>query len=320
MPRRRAPSSWVGGIVACLGLAICVLAADRLWPPNLTHLSEASTLVVDRDGLTLRAFTTPDAQWRLPVEPEAVSPGYLRLLFSVEDKRFGRHPGVDPVALVRAAWQLVIHGRVVSGGSTLAMQVARLLEPRPRTFRAKLTEVLRALQLDAHLGQAGVLRAYLRLAPMGGNLQGVRAGSLAWFGKEPATLSDAESALLVALPQAPRQLRPDTFPDKALRARNRVLALALRHGTLTEDAVASARATPLPVRRRSLPTLSPHLAERLRRAVGGWRDPDDPRRDGPGRRRGAARARAADIAAARQRGRRRGRLAVGRRAGSRGQR
>ena len=245
-------------MIAVLGMVI-----DHLWPLDLSRLQTPSVVVEDRDGYMLRAFKTPDRQWRLPVSLSDVSPGYVELLLDIEDKRFRWHPGFDPLALARAAGQAVIRGHVISGGSTLTMQVARLLEPRPRTWRSKLIELGRAMQLEAHLGKDEILRAYLTLTPMGGNLQGVRAGSLAWFGKEPAALSDAEAALLVALPQAPRQLRPDAAPVAAGRARDKILALARRDGLLDAGAVAAARATPLPLRRRSLPFLAPHLAEQL---------------------------------------------------------
>ncbi len=250
----------------CMALALTLVIGvglDRLYPLDLSRIQTASAVVEDRDGRMLRAFRTPDRQWRLPVDVVAVSPDYLRLLLDVEDKRFWTHPGVDPVALLRATGQAIARGHVVSGGSTLTMQVARLLEPRPRTLRSKLIEIGRALQLEAHLGKNGILQAYLTLTPMGGNLQGVRAGSLAWFGKEPAALSDAEAALLVALPQAPRQLRPDAAPEAATRARDKILLLALHDDVLEPDAVAAARATPLPARRLPLPVLAPHLAEQL---------------------------------------------------------
>ena len=211
----------------------------------------------------LRAFQTADAQWRLATDPAAVSPDYVRMLLAVEDRRFWRHPGVDALALARAFGQLIMHGRVVSGGSTLTMQVVRLLEPRPRTLRSKLIEMCRALQLEAHLGKAEILRAYMTLTPMGGNVEGVRAGSLVWFGKEPRALSDAEAALLVALPQAPRANRPDAHPANAKAARDRILAHVARAGLIDGTALASARSAPMPSRRLPLPRLAPHLAERL---------------------------------------------------------
>ena len=252
-----------GLVLLASTVATSVVLADRNYPLNLSRLNALSAAVLDRDGATLRAFKTVDGQWRLPVTQAEVAPGYIRLLLDIEDKRFGHHPGVDPLAMLRAVGQLLANGRVISGGSTLTMQVVRLLEPRPRTLRSKLIEMARALQLHAHLRDAAILQAYLTLAPMGGNLQGVRAGSLAWFGKEPAALSDAEAALLVALPQSPTLLRPDAAPEAALRARDKILERGRQDGVLDDDAARAARATPIPNRRLPLPSLAPHLAEQL---------------------------------------------------------
>ena len=236
-----------------------VSALDRAFPPDLSRL-KPSPVVEDRHGAMLRAFRTADGQWRLPVDSAAVSPNYLRLLVAVEDKRFRSHHGVDPLAVVRAIRQLVTRGHVVSGGSTLTMQVVRMLEPRPRTLRSKVIEAFRALQIEARMSKPAILSAYLTLAPMGGNLEGVRAGSLAWFGKEPRLLSEPEAALLVALPQSPRATRPDAHALRARAARDRILARALDAGLLDRSA---ATAAPVPTRRLALPFLAPHLAERL---------------------------------------------------------
>jgi penicillin-binding protein 1C len=247
---------------AALALALAAVVADRLYPLDLSRY-RPSTVVEDRHGAMLRAFQTPDQQWRLAVEPRDVSPAYRRLLIDVEDKRFWHHPGFDPFALIRAVAQVATHGHVVSGGSTLTMQVVRLLEPRPRTLRSKIIELARAAQLEAHLSKTEILRLYLTLTPMGGNLEGVRAGSLAWFGKEPNALSDAEAALLVALPQAPRRNRPDAHPAVAEAARAKILALARQDGLIDSAAQRSALSAPLPTHRHDLPQIAPHLAEKL---------------------------------------------------------
>src|SRR5690606_30206224 len=145
-------------------------------------------------------------------EPEEVDPQFLAMLLAYEDRRFYRHFGIDPLALARAALQLVSHGRIVSGGSTLTMQLARLIEPREsRSLTVKLRQMARAVQIERRLSKRDILRAYLMRAPYGGNLEGVRAASLAWFGKEPKRLLPAEAALLVALPQLPELRRPDRF-------------------------------------------------------------------------------------------------------------
>ena len=236
----------------------------RLGPPPLGENLSYSTLVVDRDGKLLRPFITKDGYWRLPVTSKEVDPRFLKLLIAYEDKRFYAHHGVDPVALLRAAWQAVTHGRVVSGGSTLTMQVARLLEPRPeRRVTDKLAEMIRAVQLEQRLTKQQILDLYLALAPYGGNVEGTRAASLAYFGKEPKRLSTAESALLVALPQAPETRRPDRFPTNAAAARNRVITRLAHDGAINADQAEAAVFEEAPKGRAACPMLAAHVAERL---------------------------------------------------------
>jgi len=239
-------------------------AMKRLGPAPLGDDLNFSPLVVDRGGLLLRPFTTADGYWRLPATPQDVDRRFLSMLIAYEDKRFYAHHGVDPVAMLRAAWQVVWHGRVVSGGSTITMQVARLLEPRPeRTLAAKAAEMIRAVQIENRLSKEEILALYLALAPYGGNLEGTRAASLAYFGKEPKHLSTAEAALLVALPQAPETRRPDRFPRAARAARGRVLDLLMRKGIINADQVKAAEIEPAPQERKLFPMFAAHVAERL---------------------------------------------------------
>jgi penicillin-binding protein 1C len=238
----------------------------RLGPPKLGEDIAFSTLVVDRDGQLLRPFATRDGYWRLPVTSADIDPRYLAMLLAYEDKRFYRHHGVDPRAIARAAAQALWNGRIVSGGSTLTMQVARLLEPRPqRSLADKLAEMVRAIQIEQRLSKQQILDLYLTLAPYGGNIEGIRAASLAYFGKEPKHLSTAEAALLVALPQAPETRRPDRFPEAARAARNRVLARLSGDGTINGDQAQAALAEKPPHGRLAFPLLAAHLAERLAR-------------------------------------------------------
>jgi len=238
------------------------LAMVTMGPPPLAAAAEVSVTVVDRDADLLRAFTTAQGRWRLPVEPEAVDPRYVAMLLAFEDRRFYSHPGVDPLAAARAGYQLVRHGRVVSGASTLTMQVARLLEgEHERSLAGKWRQAVRALQLEQRLSKTEILSLYLRLAPFGGNLEGARAAALAYFGKEPRRLSAGEAALLVALPQSPEMRRPDRFPDAARRARDRVLDRALAEGVISVAEAERARSEPVPHARREFPKLAPHIAE-----------------------------------------------------------
>jgi penicillin-binding protein 1C len=260
---------WVGGTAAAFAVAvIAIVALDRLFPPDLQRLDRQSTLVLDRDGNLLQAFTSADGAWRLPVSIDAVDPRYLRMLVAYEDKRFYGHWGVDPLALGRAVVQLAARGQIVSGASTLTMQTVRLLEPRERTLGAKVIEMARALQLEWHYGKREILDMYLTLAPYGGNLEGVRAASLFYFGREPSHLSDAEAALLVSLPQSPERLRPDRNNALAQVQRDNILWRMVELGVLSSQAAAEAAGEPVPSLRRPAIRRAAHLAERLHADAG----------------------------------------------------
>jgi penicillin-binding protein 1C len=250
----------VGFALAASGLAAGLLTLDRLFPPDLARYHERSTEIVDANGRLLRAFTTPEGKWRLKTTADDVDPVYLALLKAYEDRRFDQHWGVDPLAAARAAGQWIGRGRIVSGASTLSMQASRLLEPRPRSLLTKTIQSARALQLEWRYSKREVLAIYLTLAPMGGNLEGVRAASLAYFGKEPKQLSPAEAALLVAIPQSPERRRPDRAGDRAQAARDRVLVRGLEHGVVDQAAYERAISRPAPARRLALPMQAPHLS------------------------------------------------------------
>lgn len=236
--------------VAALGALL-----DYTFPPNLSRLTTVGTEILDHQGRPVALLPAPGGVWRFraPSQP----PLLTNLLIAVEDRHFWYHPGVDPLALLRATAQFVRSGHIVSGGSTLAMQAARLLEPRPRTLRSKLIEIARALQLEAHFGRRGVLDIWLTLAPFGGNLEGARAGSLAWFGVPPEALEPAQAALLVAIPRRPERLRPDRHPAAAQVVRDRVLAVGIR-AHLFDAAI-----TPVPTTRVPLPCHAPQLLASL---------------------------------------------------------
>jgi penicillin-binding protein 1C len=242
-----------------------------LGPLPLAQAREVSTTIVDRNGKLLRAYAMADGRWRLPVDARTgVDPGYLKLLLAYEDRRFYSHEGVDPLALGRAAFQLLSRGHIVSGGSTITMQLARLMEPRrERSVYAKLRQVVRALQIERQLDKEQILDLYLALAPFGGNLEGVRAASIAYFGKEPKRLSLAESALLVALPQSPETRRLDRYPEVARTARDRVLDRMVENGRVSVEDAAQAKATPVPRLRKPMPILAPHSADQAIATVKG---------------------------------------------------
>ncbi|MBN9669801.1 penicillin-binding protein 1C [Roseibium aggregatum] len=256
--------------VAALALGLCGALQvfrdyDRLPPlPEIADLS-LSAVVLDRQDRLLRAFTSRDDKWRLPVDLEAVDPLYFKLLLAFEDKRFYRHRGFDLWAFLRSALQSVRAGRIVSGGSTLTMQVARLLDETPtRTVKRKYEQLLKAVRLERTFTKDEILHFYALRAPFGGNLEGVRAASLTWFGKEPRRLTPAEAALLVALPQSPETRRPDRSPEAARVARNRVLARAEAAGVLSADEVSSASAEPVRAERHRMPLLAAHESREAR--------------------------------------------------------
>lgn len=259
----------VGGLGLLLLLLVGLQVGGWVLARSLSEPVRVATspLVVDRQGRLLRAFTVADGRWRLPVTLAEVDPLFLRLLLAFEDRRFYHHGGVDYLALARAVGQLVVNGRVVSGASTLTMQTARLLHGQSsRGVAGKLRQMVRALALERRLDKAAILERYLHLAPYGGNLEGVRAASLAWFGLEPRRLTPAQAALLVALPQSPEARRPDRDPAAAQRARDRVLARALAAGILDAETVAAAQREPVPRQRLPFPLLAPHATQRARLA------------------------------------------------------
>jgi penicillin-binding protein 1C len=248
-----------------LALMLTVFALDQAFPPPLQRVRDVSPVVVDRNGEWLMAFTTRQGTWRLEARLDEIDPEFQRRLIAIEDERFWFHPGVDPIALARASIAYARAGRVTQGGSTISMQLARLLEPRPRTIPSKLIEMVRALQIERRLTKREILAAYLTMAPYGGNLEGVRAASRAYFQRDPQWLDDAEMALLIALPQAPEARRPDRHPRAARAARDRVLDMFVTIGAINQRRAAEGRQVAIPAR-APFPYSAPHAAEQLVRA------------------------------------------------------
>ena len=264
---------WPVALAVALWAAAFGLDRGRDWiaATDLPSLSlPASVEVVDRNGTLLRAYTVADGRWRMAAVLADVDPDFLAMLIAYEDKRFYDHAGVDWRSVLRAGWQAARNGRVVSGGSTLTMQVARLLEESGTgRMGGKLRQMRVALALEQRLSKDQILQLYLLLAPYGGNLEGVRAASLAYFGKEPRRLTPAEAALLVAIPQAPEARRPDRHPGRAAMARGRVLDRALRDGLISDEEARQVAGERVPEARRPVPMLAPHLADRALAAAPG---------------------------------------------------
>nr|WP_218585197.1 peptidoglycan glycosyltransferase PbpC [Pseudomonas sp. BC115LW] len=255
---------WRGLLGSVVLLVALVWLADRLWPLPLPQ-DDLARVVLAEDGTPLWRFADANGVWRYPVQTSEVSPYYLDALLTYEDRWFYQHPGVNPLALGRAAWQNLSGGRVLSGGSTLSMQVARLLDPHPRTLLGKLRQLWRTAQLEWHLSKEQILNLYLNRAPFGGTLQGVAAASWAYLGKSPQHLTHAEAALLAVLPQAPSRLRPDRHPARAQVARDKVLRRLGEFAVWPQSAVDEALEEPLLLAPRLEPSLAPLLARRLNR-------------------------------------------------------
>ena len=263
--RRLLPWLRWGGVAVLSSL----LLLDLSFPLPLPSGRDTSVVVAARDGSPLRAFADTHGIWRYPTTPEQVSTLYVQALIAYEDRWFWKHPGVNPVALLRAGGQVLGNRRIVSGGSTLTMQVARILDPslrgsRTRTPLGKLRQVLRALQLEAHLSKRQILTLYLERAPFGGTIEGVEAASWAYLGKPAARLSHAEAAFLAVLPQSPSRLRPDRSPEAARKARDKLLARMASGGTWTQAQVEDARIESVVSRRLRPPMSAALLAQRLR--------------------------------------------------------
>ncbi|MBC2884931.1 penicillin-binding protein 1C [Ochrobactrum sp. CM-21-5] len=255
----------IGGAAVVCAAALAVMGLDWLdqaYPPPLPERLTISTEVMDRDGELLRAYATPDGYWRLNTRIEDVDTKFLKMLIAYEDKRFYDHGGIDIWALMRAAKQLAGNGRIVSGGSTLSMQLARLVEPREsRSFGSKFLQLARAVQIERRLSKDEILERYLTLAPYGGNLEGVRSASLAYFGKEPRRLTTSQAALLVALPQLPERRRPDRETANARAARDRVLTRMADADVLSDEEAARASRERIAQTRHPLPALAAHFAD-----------------------------------------------------------
>ena len=255
-----------------IGAAVFVaalIALDVLFPPPLSRGGNVSPIVLDRNGQWLHAFTTDEGRWRFDVDLDTVDRVFVERLIAIEDKRFYDHPGVDLLAVGRAAKDAASAGRIVSGASTITMQTVRLLEPRPRTLASKFVEMVRALQVERRLSKREILELYLTLAPYGGNIEGVRAASLLYFDKEPTRLTDAEQALLIALPQAPEARRPDLRAEAAKTARAGILEKLVAAKLIASQHAAEAAQDQLPQARAALPRIAYHASDFVARRHGG---------------------------------------------------
>jgi penicillin-binding protein 1C len=256
--------------VTSANAALLAVLALALVVPLPARPSDGSVAVEYRDGTPAYVFLSRDDKWRLPVTLDDVDPGLVAALVALEDKRFWRHDGVDPIAIVRAAASDVVHARRVSGGSTLTMQLARLLEPRPRTLRSKLADMFRAVQLDLRLSKREILAQYLSRTPYGGNVEGVESAAWSYFGHGARHLTPLEIATLLAVPQGPTRYAPRPANTARLRARrDAILGKLIVAGVFpavdASAALAEAAGTDPPDRLRRMPRQAAHAAVSLHR-------------------------------------------------------
>ena len=237
--------------------------ADKIWPLPATQ-GKLARIVLAEDGTPLWRFPDEQGIWRYPIKLNEVSPLYLQALLGYEDRWFYQHFGLNPFSIVRAAWQNLTNQRIISGGSTITMQVARLIEPHDRTFGGKLIEAWRTLQLEWHYSKDEILQIYLNRAPFGGTQEGIAAASWSYLGKPPAELTHAEAALLAVLPQSPSRLRPDRYPERAQKARDKILNRLLKYGVWSSQDITEAKEEMLWLPPRQVPQLAPLLAQRMK--------------------------------------------------------
>ena len=258
--------------LALTGLITIVLTppllwlADKIWPLPLDEVVMARTVTAE-DGSPLWRFADSNGVWRYPVTLKDVSPEFIEALLTYEDRYFYQHPGINPVAIGRAALQDLTSGRIVSGGSTLSMQVARLLDPHDRTLTGKLKQVFRTIQLEWHYSKDEILEMYLNRAPYGGTVEGIGAASWMYLGKPPSELTAGEAALLAVLPQAPSRLRPDRYPQRAEAARNKVLDRLAEFEVWPQSKVNDLKQESIWLAPRQVPHSAPLLARRVAQGV-----------------------------------------------------
>lgn len=254
-------------VVGVIILFILFLLLNWIFP--LPDKIEYSTIITDNKGNVIHAYLTRDEQWRMKTTLDEISPLLRKTIIQKEDKHFYRHPGINPVAMVRALFKNIFRGKRTSGASTITMQVARAMEPRPRTYGNKLIEVFRAFQLEWKYDKDEILQLYLNLLPYGGNIQGVKSASILYFGKNPDHLSLAEITALSIIPNRPSSLVIGRANEAIVEERNRWLRIFAKEKVFTQKEIEDALHEPLTATRGTVPRLVPHLAYKLKQQEGG---------------------------------------------------
>jgi penicillin-binding protein 1C len=244
------------------GVFLVFILLNALFPLRIDI--RYSTIITDKDSTVIHAFLTPDDKWRMYTRLDEITPQLRKAIVYKEDRFFYYHPGINPLAIVRAALNNVYTGHRTSGASTITMQVARLLQPKKRSYLNKILEMFRALQLEWHFSKNEILQLYLNLVPYGGNIEGVKSASVIYFGKAPNHLSIGEIASLSIVPNDPNSLMPHAGNRILLNKRNKWLARYKKAGLFKEQYITDALEEPLDAYRRDVPRFAPHLSYRLK--------------------------------------------------------
>ena len=250
-------------VIGLIGF-VSFLLLDFFYPmPEVEKNKKFSQLVVDKNGRPLRAFADKDGVWRYPTQYSKVSPNYISALVNYEDRLYWQHSGVNPFSLFRALGQFIVNGRAISGGSTITMQVARIMQPHSKTIPGKLWQMFRAFQLEFHLDKKQIIELYFNYAPFGGPIEGIEAATYTYLGKSASELTDAEAALMAVLPQSPSRFRPDRYPKRAQKARDKVIDRLGKYKVWSGKQVDSAKQEMVFAEFNSRPMIAPLLSRRL---------------------------------------------------------
>ncbi|MBD3217065.1 MAG: penicillin-binding protein 1C, partial [candidate division Zixibacteria bacterium] len=246
------------------GIAVLLILDLVVFPLPSEKLSRHSSyFIYDRNGELLNCYASDDHFWRLPTEIDSISPLLIKTVLNTEDKWYRYHPGVNPVSLMKAAVDNVQAGKIIRGGSTITMQIARMMEPKPRNIGGKLVEIYRALQLEMHYSKDELLEIYFNLIPYGGNIEGVGAAAYFYFGKPPSELTVSESAILAGIPSSPNNYRPDRNPEKCRKRRNRILRQLHNNAIIDENKFHDALEEDIPRQRGERPDYAAHFSQSM---------------------------------------------------------
>ncbi|MDB5207671.1 MAG: pbpC, partial [Flavisolibacter sp.] len=250
-------------VIICTSLFLLFILLNLFFP--MPDKIAYSVIVRDANGEVVNAYLTPDDKWRMKTELNEISPLLRKTIVAKEDKYFYSHPGINPLAMCRAAINNIMQMKRTSGASTITMQVAKALEPKSRNIWNKTVEVFRAFQLEMKYGKDEILQLYLNLVPYGSNIEGVKAASLLYFNKAPDHLSLAEITALSIIPNRPSSLVVGKTNEVIIRERNRWLQKFADDGVFTSAEIKDAEGEPLTAVRRTVPHFIPHFSYKLKK-------------------------------------------------------